>query len=63
MKPVGQGVSDLRITFGPGYCLYFSEDGKKLVVLLTGGTKQRQRNDIKQAHELWAGYKRRKKEG
>ena len=63
VKPAGQGVSKRRITFGPGYRLSFGQDGKKLVVLLTGGTKQRQRNDIKQAHELWAGYKRRKKEG
>ena len=61
VKPVGQGVSERRITFGPGYRLYFGQDGKKLVVLLTGGTKKRQSKDIEQAQKFWADYKRRKK--
>jgi len=61
VKPVGQGVSERRITFGPGYRLYFGQDGKKLVVLLTGGTKKRQSKDIEQAQVFWADYKRRKK--
>ena len=63
VKPVGQRVSERRITFGPGYRLYFGQDGKKLVVLLTGGTKKRQSKDIEQAQEFWADYKRRKKGG
>ena len=63
VKPVGQGVSERRITFGPGYRLYFGQDGKKLVVLLTGGTKKRQSKDIEQAQVFWADYKRRKKGG
>ena len=42
VKPVGQGVSERRIDFGPGLRLYFGQDGRKLVVLLVGGTKKRQ---------------------
>ena len=60
VKPVGKGVCERRITFGPGYRLYFGQDGKKLVVLLTGGTKKRQSKDIERAQEFWADYKRRK---
>jgi putative addiction module killer protein len=46
MKPVGEGVSERRITFGPRYRVYFGQDGNKLVVLLTGETKKRQSKDI-----------------
>ncbi|MDJ0685235.1 MAG: type II toxin-antitoxin system RelE/ParE family toxin [Alphaproteobacteria bacterium] len=63
VKPVGEGVSERRIPFGPGYRLYFGQDGKRLVVLLIGGAKKRQSTDIKQAQEFWADYKRRKKRG
>jgi putative addiction module killer protein len=42
-KSVGEGVLEYRIDFGPGYRIYFGRDGKALVILLTGGTKQRQR--------------------
>ena len=63
VKPVGQGVSERRITFGPGYRLYFGQEGQKLVVLLTGGTKKRQSKDIEQAQACWADYKKRKKGG
>ena len=62
-KPVGQGVSEYRLNFGPGYRIYFGMDGEKLVILLGGGTKKRQRNDIEKAKELWKEYKSRKKEG
>lgn len=62
VKPVGQGVSERRITFGPGYRVYFGQDGNKLVVLLNGGTKKRQSKDIEQAQIFWADYKRRKRE-
>lgn len=61
VKPVGQGVSERRITFGPGYRLYFGRDGKKFVVLLTGGTKKRQSKDIELAQTFWVDYKYRKK--
>lgn len=60
VKSVGQGVSEYRIDYGPGYRVYFGRDGDILVVLLAGGTKKRQQRDIDQAHERWADYKRRK---
>lgn len=63
VKSIGQGVSERRLTFGPGYRLYFGRDGDTIVVLLTGGTKKRQQNDIQQAQALWMEYKKRKREG
>ena len=60
-KGVGEGVLEYRIDWGPGYRVYFGRDGETLVILLTGGTKQRQQRDIERAKELWAGYKRRRK--
>ena len=50
-----------EIDFGPGYRIYFGKDGELLVILLAGGTKQRQHKDIQTAQECWADYKRRKK--
>ncbi|MEM6414225.1 MAG: type II toxin-antitoxin system RelE/ParE family toxin [Pseudomonadota bacterium] len=61
-KSVGQGVIEYRITFGPGYRIYYGRDGDELVLLLCGGTKQRQQNDIEKAHQYWADYKARKGE-
>jgi len=63
VKSVGGGVSERRIDFGPGYRLYFGRDGKRLVVLLAGGTKQRQQRDIERAQAYWADYQRRKRRG
>ena len=60
-KRVGEGVLEYRIDWGPGYRVYFGRDGGVLVILLTGGTKQRQQRDIERAKELWADYKRRRK--
>ena len=60
VKPVGEGVSEYRIDWGPGYRVYFGKDGAALVILLTGGTKQRQQRDIDQAKALWADYRKRK---
>ena len=57
VKPVGQGVSERRITFGPGYRVYFGKDGDTLVILLCGGTKKRQSKDIEQAKAFWDDYK------
>jgi putative addiction module killer protein len=45
-KPVGEGVLEYRIDWGPGYRVYFGRDGETLVIQLTGGTKQRQQRDI-----------------
>ena len=63
VKAVGQGVSEYRLDFGPGYRIYFSKDGDRLVVLLGGGTKKRQSRDIETAKEHWKIYKVRKRKG
>jgi putative addiction module killer protein len=62
VKPVGGGVSERRIDYGPGYRVYFGKDGPKLVILLGGGTKSRQDKDISDAQAAWQDYKQRKKE-
>lgn len=61
VKPVGGGVSELRIDFGPGYRVYFGQDGPVLVILLAGGTKKRQQQDIDLARDRWTEYKRKKR--
>ena len=52
VKPVGQGVSELRISYGPGYRVYFTQKGETLIILLAGGNKQTQQKDIKTAIAL-----------
>ncbi len=47
VKPVGEGVSELRIDYGPGFRVYFTKRGRKLIVLLAGGDKSTQASDIK----------------
>jgi len=54
---VGEGVSELRMFFGPGYRAYFGEDADNIVVLLCGGDKDSQSRDIKNAKEYWKEYK------
>ncbi len=49
VKGVGSGVFEYRIDFGPGYRIYFGKDGERLLILLGGGTKGRQRSDISAA--------------
>lgn len=61
VKGVGQGVLEYRINFGPGYRVYFGRDGDTLVILLTGGTKQRQQRDIAAAIALWADYRQQRR--
>jgi hypothetical protein len=61
-KGVGAGVQEYRIEWGPGYRLYFGQDGDTLIILLCGGTKRRQQDDVADAQAHWAEYKRRKKE-
>jgi putative addiction module killer protein len=63
VKGVGSGVSEYRIDFGPGYRAYFGKDGDTLVILVGGGTKKKQANDIARAQERWADYKQRKSRG
>lgn len=52
VKPVGEGVSELRIDYGPGYRVYFVQRGSVLIVLLCGGDKRTQDSDIRKAKEL-----------
>ena len=52
VKPVGEGVSELRIDYGPGYRLYCVQRGARLIILLAGGSKRTQNNDIKTALAL-----------
>ena len=54
VKPLGGGLSELRIDYGPGYRLYLSRTGPTLVLLLAGGDKSRQRADIVGARQLLA---------
>ena len=60
VKPVGAGVLEYRIDFGPGYRLYFGRDGDRLVILIGGGTKKRQQADINVARAHWADYNQRR---
>jgi len=52
VKPVGEGVSELRIDYGPGYRVYYKKHGQKVVILLAGGDKSTQAKDIKTALRL-----------
>lgn len=62
VKGVGSGMFEYRIDFGPDYRIYFGKDGERLVILLGGGTKKRQQQDIADALAHWQDYKRRKQE-
>ena len=56
-KPVGEGVSEMRIDYGPGYRIYFKRRGEELILLLIGGDKQTQDADINLAKAIAASWK------
>jgi len=56
---VGEGIEELRIDFGPGYRVYYGQDGLKLVLLLCGGDKSTQTQDILQAKRYWKDHQER----
>ncbi|MDB5777624.1 MAG: addiction module antitoxin RelB [Herbaspirillum sp.] len=57
-EPVGDGVSEMRIHFGPGYRVYFAREGRVVYLLLNGGDKSTQAADIKQAKSMWEQIKK-----
>ena len=61
VKFLRDGVSELRIDWGPGYRVYFGRDGRTLIVLLCGGDKRKQDADIRKAVELWREYTSRRR--
>ncbi len=60
-KSLGGGIIEYKIDFGPGYRLYFGKDGTDIVILLGGGIKKGQQNDISFAKTYWKEYKSQKK--
>ena len=52
VKPVGEGISEMRIDYGPGYRVYYKRQGQDLVILLAGGDKSSQSKDIMKALQL-----------
>jgi putative addiction module killer protein len=60
-KPVGEGVSELRVDYGPGYRIYFDQKGQTLVILLCGGDKRTQERDIRVAQQYWGDFQQRER--
>jgi putative addiction module killer protein len=58
-RSVGEGVMERRVNFGPGYRIYYAWDGPMLVILLGGGDKSDQRNDIDRSKSRWRDYQNR----
>ena len=58
-KSLGDGVFELRMTFGPGYRVYFGREGEQVILLLCGGDKSTQSKDIERAKAAWVNYRSR----
>ncbi len=56
-RSLGSGIYELRISWGPGYRIYYGLDGLKIVLLLCGGNKSSQRKDILRARQLWKEFR------
>ena len=61
VKPLGDGVWEARIDWGPGYRVYYAIAGKKIILLLLGGDKRKQHADVLTAKEYWADWQIRRK--
>lgn len=59
-RSVGDGVFEMKLDFGPGYRVYYATEGQRMVLLLGGGSKDKQHIDISQAKVLWNSYKKGK---
>jgi putative addiction module killer protein len=57
IKPVGEGISEMRVDFGPGYRIDFAREGRVVYLLLCGGDKSTQKTDIQRASALWTTIK------
>ena len=57
-KPVGNGISELKINYAKGYRVYFKETDRKIIILLIGGDKLTQKKDIEKAKEIWDKIKK-----
>jgi len=57
VRPIGKGVSELRVDVGPGYRVYYAVHGDELILLLAGGDKSTQERDIEKALALWQDWK------
>jgi len=57
VKPLREGVFELRLDFGPGYRVYYGREGRTLIILLGGGSKRRQDADVAAAVERWKRYR------
>lgn len=60
LEPVGEGVFELKLHFGPGYRIYFGDFGNQLLILICGGDKSSQAEDIRKAKNLWKELKESK---
>lgn len=61
VKPVGKGVHEFRIDYGPGYRVYFGNVSGRIMILLAGGAKKTQKSDIRKAEAYWQDFKERTK--